>query len=410
MSIKALASAVGLILVSTQATAQVAPQEDPFEAFESGANLKSPNDSVIIPIVGAMESTGIIAGTVASKTGVGQADTQLVGFGAYSVNDSYIAFLGYYNFALSERWRMDISGLQAEFMDSTFYVDPVSGDASPADSGQPVDASYIQQDWFITFRYLLSEDHAAQSRLALHGGLPVDPEPIASTTFEVEPFYRAREVRARQGDNVHGKTLGISATLDRDTRDFWPSPSQGHHAYLKVDRDWGSDQRASYTRWEAQYSHYLDLGLSRWARQQTLALTAYLSDIPTWRKDDPSRQPDWFAQSVLGGSERLRGYGDERFNDRSALYYGAEYRAIPNWQPQNRLPFFNRYDFPWWQIAVFAELGNVEDRLALDDLHDGMKWSAGFGFRFFIERMVARADFGFSNEESLFHFTVNQPF
>ncbi|MBY5991461.1 BamA/TamA family outer membrane protein [Ferrimonas balearica] len=388
----------------------------PLSADDAGVEIFEPTppvdskDSVVIPIVGAMDSTGMIAGAVASVTGVGQPHAQLVGFGAYSVNDSYITFLGYYNYALSERWTLDASALQAEFTDSTFYLDQMFANPVGGQMDTALDASYLQRDLYLTFRYLLGQDEEAASRLQLSSGLPVAPERIARTVVEFEPFYQTRDLRTAQSDNIEGKTYGLSATLDRDTRDFWPSPSRGYHSYAKVLRDWGGSERAAYTRWEAQYTHYLDLGQTAWARQQTLALTGYLSDIPTWDKASPWRQPDWFAQSVLGGSERLRGFGNDRFNDRSALFYGVEYRTIPQWQPQSRIPFFNRYDFPWWQFALFAELGKVESRFDLGDLHSEMEWSAGFGLRFFIERMVARADFGFSGEESLFHFTVNQAF
>ncbi|MBY6185353.1 hypothetical protein KUV89_01675 [Marinobacter hydrocarbonoclasticus] len=399
------ASVMAALLISVGAVADdVGP-----EIFESGSESPA-SDTVVIPIVGAMESTGLIGGTVAAITGVGQPGAQLVGFGAYSVNDSYIAFMGYYNLSIFGRWTLDISGLQAEFMDSTFYPDSLAAGGLSSSLGEPLEASYLQQDAYLTLRYPISFDEDAASRQQYLNGLPIQPQSIAKTTVEIEPFYRAREVRAHQAANIEGKTYGVSLILDRDTRDFWPSPSRGYHAYSKLDRDWGNQERAAYSRWEAQYTHYLDLGGQSWSRQQTLALTGYLSDIPTWRTDDANRQPDWFAQSVLGGSERLRGYGDDRFTDRSALYYGAEYRAIPNWQPQNRIPFFNRYDFPWWQIALFAEVGKTANRFDFSELHRSMEWSAGFGLRFYIERMIARADFGFSNENSLFHFTVNQPF
>lgn len=397
------------VLILSSLTPLLNAEEVGIEILEPSATADE-KGVVVIPIVGAMESTGAIAGTVVSVTGVGQPAAQLVGFGAYSVNDSYITFLGYYNFALSERWAMDIQGLQAEFMDSELFLDPVSTGSLLVDEDEPLDGSYLQRDWYLTIRYLISQDTESAARLRLHDGLPVQPERGERTVFEIEPFYRTRDVRSSETDNIEGETYGVSFILDRDTRDFSPSPSRGYHTYAKLHRDWGSSDRAAYTKWEAQYSHYLDLGRSSRSKQRTLALTAYLSDIPTWRNDDPNRQPDWFAQSVLGGQQRLRGYDNDRFSDRSALFYGVEYRTVPKWQPQTTMPYINRYDFPWWQFALFAEMGKVESRFDLGDLHKDMEWSAGFGVRVFIEGIVARADIGFSDEDNILRFTVNQAF
>ncbi|QLE84145.1 BamA/TamA family outer membrane protein [Shewanella sp. Scap07] len=358
-------------------------------------------ETVIIPIIGAMESTGLLAGSVVAVTGLGQPQAQAVGFGAYSVNNSYISYLGYFNYALSARWTFDISALQADFTDTEMYLGEQPDD--PIDV--PGDASYLQRDWQMTFRYLINQTPAKPVN-TITG---VQAQPV-TRVLEVEPFYKSREFRSDNVANVAGETYGISVTLDQDARDYTPSPSRGYHSYAKVLRDWGGSERASYTRWEVQHSQYFDLGSNRINQQQTLSLTGYLSDIPTWQNDKAHRQPDWFAQSVLGGPDRMRGYGDNYMHDRSALFYGAELRMIPKWQPQSRVPVLSRYDFPWWQTAVFAELGNVSDKLDFSALHNNMKWSAGVGIRVFIENIIARADFGFSKDDSIFRFTVNQPF
>ncbi|WP_406610530.1 hypothetical protein [Agarivorans sp. JK6] len=378
--------------------------EDRIDVYDVQA-VENVTETVVIPIIGAMDSTGLLAGSVVTVTGVGQPQAQVVGFGAYSVNNSYISYLGYFNLGLTERWTMDISGLQAEFMDTQMFIGERPDD--PIDV--PNDASYLQRDWLLTFRYLLSESHQQAYKAPLLG-LPTTHEYTARTVFEVEPFYRSRDFRSDYVSNVEGRTAGVQFTLDHDARNYAPSPNAGHHSYARLIRDWGNAERASYTRLEAQQVNYFDLGNTSWTRQQSLSLTAYISDIPTWDKNDPNSQPAWFAQSVLGGGDRMRGYADDYFNDRSALFYAAEYRMIPSWQPQTSAPFIRNYNFPWWQFAVFAEMGKVEDQLDIAKLHQNMNWSAGFGARIFIENIVARADLGFSKDDSIFRFTVNQPF
>ncbi|MGI9248979.1 MAG: hypothetical protein ACR2QI_08170, partial [Woeseiaceae bacterium] len=207
---KTLTGALILSLLSPMLSAE----EVGIEVFEPVADADK-KDVVVIPIVGAMESTGVIAGAVVSASGVGKPGAQLVGFGGYSVNDSYIAFLGYYNFALSERWTMDIAGLQAEFMDSDLYLDQASVGLLPVNEDEPLDGSYLQRDWYLTFRYLISQDTAAASRLRIHEGLPLKPERGSRTVFEIEPFYRTRDIRSNEVDNVEGETYGVSFILDR---------------------------------------------------------------------------------------------------------------------------------------------------------------------------------------------------
>ncbi len=338
---------------------------------------------VIIPVAAALSSTGVMGGAVVSVPHIGQSNTQLVGFGAYSVNDSYITYLGYFNYALTPNWSIDVSMLQAEFMDS-----PLTGNTGCVDGDK---AAYLQRDWYLTLRRSL-------------------PTLSARTDFELEPFYKTRDIRSSYTAGEHGKSYGVSSGIVQDTRDNQASPGNGYLATGRVLRDWGGAKRAAYTRWEAQYARYFDLGKSALFRQQTLALSAYLSDIPTWRNHDGASQPDWFAQSVLGGSERMRGYEDDYFHSRSAVHYAAEYRVIPQWQPQSHIPLVNRYQFPWWQVALFAELGDVAPHFSLQELHRGLKWSAGFGVRVFVENIVARADFAFSDVDTLFRFAVNQPF
>ncbi|WP_026959055.1 BamA/TamA family outer membrane protein [Aliagarivorans taiwanensis] len=342
---------------------------------------------VVIPVAAALKSTGMMGGAVVSVPHIGQANTQLVGFGAYSVNDSYITYLGYFNFALTRDWSIDVSMLQAEFMDSPLQGSTDSVDASKAE----YPAAYLERDWYLTLRRNL-------------------PTLRARTDFEFEPFYKTRDIRSNSTAGEHGKSYGVSAGLVQDTRDNQASPGNGYLATGKVLRDWGGAERAAYTRWEAQYARYLDLGGSALFKQQTLALSAYLSDIPTWSNHNTASQPDWFAQSVLGGSERMRGYEDDYFHSRSAVHYAAEYRVIPQWQPQSQIPLVNRYQFPWWQVALFAELGDVAPHFSLEELHSDLKWSAGFGVRVFVENIVARADFAFSDVDTLFRFAVNQPF
>ena len=69
--------------------------------------------------------------------------------------------------------------------------------------------------------------------------------------------------------------------------------------------------------------------------------------------------PPYFEGARLGGLYRMRGYRHNRFHDKSAIYYSAEYRFIPNRSPLNQLDKLGWFNFNWWQFVAFAEVGRV---------------------------------------------------
>lgn len=419
---------MGLVLVSTLVRPAWAeePQSQNSEAAPtaSSSTARPEGRSAAVPFIFTTSSMGFSVGAAASLQGVLQERSQLVAVGTYSENDSYVAFLGAYNlhFGDSGRWFVDLQAFDARMRETNVYIDGNPNFDTPAGSHGSSGENMVlgeesQRDFYATLRYVLpfgAGEHSPQRRARLVAGIPVAPEKGeqvgAYTSVEFEPFYRERTVEGFDGQFQKDKTQGVSLKLDHDARDFIPSPSRGYRFEAQLHRDFGSGERSSYTKWEAQYSHYLNFGASNWSKQQVLALTAYTSDVPTWDSGAEGHRPPWFAESTLGGWNRLRGYQSGRFHDRSAVFYGAEYRAIPRWQPQGAIPFIDRYYFPWWQLAIYGEVGRVHDSYDLSELHKEMDWTVGFGVRMWVENVVARVDWGFSEEESQLRVVVNQPF
>ena len=121
-------------------------------------------------------------------------------------------------------------------------------------------------------------------------------------------------------------------------------------------------------------------------------------------------RPPYYDGSALGGFDRMRAYPDHRFNDRSAVYYAVEYRAIPHWNPLSRLSFAGIPKIDWWQWALFAEAGRVASAFDLSELHGDMKTDAGFGVRAYSQGIVGRLDFAFSEEGSAIRAMIGHPF
>ena len=107
----------------------------------------------------------------------------------------------------------------------------------------------------------------------------------------------------------------------------------------------------------------------------------------------------------------MRAYPFYRFNERSAVYYGLEYRYIPQWNPWKEIGWLDRWlEIDWWQIVPFAEAGRVAPNWDLGTLHEDMKWDAGVGIRFMAKKSVVRIDWAASEESSSVWVMFQQPF
>ena len=71
-------------------------------------------------------------------------------------------------------------------------------------------------------------------------------------------------------------------------------------------------------------------------------------------------RPPSFAGATLGGLWKMRGYPTQRFSDKSGIYYGAEYRLIPEWNPFKHCTWLQQHlGVQWIQFAPFVEAGRV---------------------------------------------------
>ena len=123
-----------------------------------------------------------------------------------------------------------------------------------------------------------------------------------------------------------------------------------------------------------------------------------------------SHRPPYYAGPSLGGFFRMRGYPRFRFNDRSAIYYGAEYRYTPQWQPLREIRFLKFLEIDWWQLVPFFEVGRVAGRWDLGELHSDMKVDGGIGLRIMARKTVLRLDVGISGESWGAWAMVGHPF
>jgi hypothetical protein len=246
------------------------------------------------------------------------------------------------------------------------------------------------------------------------GGESWNPFVSGLTYFQVQPFYRLQQV---DGDDVNEsvKTNGLKLSLFRDNRDFKPNPSKGSGLRLNFQRDFGLlDSTNSWTVLDGEVDKYFSLGKSDWFRQRVLAFDFWTAYSPTWEEksnEEIENGAPSFAGATLGGLWRLRGYPSQRFSDKAAIYYAAEMRFIPRWNPFDGWPWLQKYlGVQWLQFVPFAEIGRVAPVWNVKRLHESMKWDAGLGVRFWAKGLVARIDTAVSDEGFGIQMMVAQPF
>lgn len=266
------------------------------------------------------------------------------------------------------------------------------------------------------------------SRLTLRDGLVIagardtsvwNPLRNGYTLVGLKPFYRRQDVETDEAGDRDIATSGAEFLLRYENTDFHENPSRGSSQQIRYSRDWG--ELGSTAPWETvdiQASKYIPLGEGRRSRQRVLALSFWLIDTPSWDDVDtengepvPHRPPS-YAGATLGGTERMRGYSEGRFNDRSAVYYAAEYRHIPDWNPLRNFGWLNRRNakVQWLQYVAGVEAGRVADEFDLGELHSDLKVAGIIGLRAMVNTLVVRADFGITDEGGAVQMTIDQPF
>ena len=246
------------------------------------------------------------------------------------------------------------------------------------------------------------------------GGTSLNPLKSGLSYLEMRPFYRSQQI---DGDDVDEttKTNGLDFSAFWDNRDFYANPSKGFGLRGKASRDFGwFDSSDSWTNVEGELDVYIPFQLGDWLRQGVIALDYWTSFSSTWDEQPDGtvdNRPPSYAGSTLGGLWRLRGYPSQRFNDKAAVYYAAELRLIPRWNPFKHWDWIQKYvGIQWLQFVPFVEIGRVAPSWNIETLHSDMKWSAGLGLRAWAKGIVARIDFAASEEDFKVQMMVAQPF
>ena len=303
-----------------------------------------------------------------------------------------------------------------------------------AGSNGSSDNNYVQGDGsdlyaYLTFKYELPlgavRDNPIPTQVVdrgmlvsgATGGKTWNPLKDGITEIQLQPFSRQQTVNSADVTTDQIRTTGLTTALVYDNRDFEPNPSHGSYERIGLSRDFGvPDSTTTWSEAEAEYDKFMSLGATEHLRQQVLAFSFWTAEALSWQEKDTAtgiiieHQPPNYAGAKLGGLYRMRGYPSSRFSDKAAIYYCAEYRVIPNWNPLNGIPYVKKLDSDWIQGVVFFETGRVAPEWSITTLHSQMKWDAGVGMRVMVKRLVGRLDLAYSEEGIGVQMMVGQSF
>ncbi len=392
------------------------------------------NDPTILSIpYGFYEDNfGAAVGYVYAKTNYPQRNSMVLGTLMAGTKGSVLGFVMGRNLPFPGNARMfvDPTMSAAYFGENDVYFDgnPIFQSPRPGinDSSKNnfVRGEGIDIDLRLKFKYVLPIGHGRDEiiphyrfdRGLLVGGATgarsVNPLKSGRTTFSVTPFYRNLQVNGADIDETL-KTAGFDFSAHWDNRDYPSNPTRGQAIALEFNLDPGLlDDRWDVIQLELE--HYLDLGRSGRFRQRTIALDFWTAHSLSWKElasGEIINRPPAYTGATLGGQWRMRGYPTQRFNDRSAIYYSAELRLTPEWNPFDSSSWLQKHaNVDWLQFAPFVEVGRVASKWSLSEFHKDMNFNAGLGIRARIRGVIARVDTAVSDEGVEIQLMIGMPF
>ena len=419
-------------------------------SLEAATITKDTNDNnkskfyMIIPYALSTESTGVIAGVAGIWSGYGQKQmsivtTAYVGMETEVQNTlenstknkarAYAGVIGIRNYQpyFLERMYISFLGSYAYYPNQALYIE-----GENSSSHDDVLRTQGYNNWYnMTFSYALPMGEYKNSSTItydLDRGLPVGredkgggvPFTTGTTIVELIPFYN-RWTADKLTQEPAWTTLGLRLRVEHDNTDYMKSPSRGYSFDMKYSQDFGNlNSTQSWNTFEASYTQFVEIPHASWMRQNVIALNFWSAYSPSWKNGkyydknskyiNANRPPPWEG-ARLGGFYRMRGYASNRFNDKAALYYGAEYRFIPNFNPLNKKEnTWMPIGIDWFQGVLFAEAGRVAPEYNIGELHTDMKYDVGMSLRALAAKVPIRFEFAYGGEGSSMWMMVGQTF
>ncbi len=395
-------------------------------------------DIVYIPYVFSTDSTGFAGGVGVIKQGFLQPQTTLVATVFYGAEQDIITngqketanfsggFLLFSNYKLpfTNRLFFSMYGMKSYFPKAKLYFNGENN----SDQDHALVSSGASDFLYTTFSYVLPigegvdnpeglynlKNGFAMGREGYGGGAPFV---TGRTSLGIKTFYSHDEYENyTEAPLSEWDSSGLRFFMQHENTDYDLNPSRGYQFQVQYSKDFGEgDSLQSWDFLEAKYNHYFNLPTFSWSQQNVLALSAWTGYSFSWDSDNTygntnidAHRPPPQEGARLGGFNRMRGYGNNRFSDKAAFYASAEYRAILNYNPFRT----NKYipvAIDWFQVVPFVEVGRVNDTYNFDLLSD-MKYDVGISLRAMAAEIPVRIDVAYGDEGTNFWVMVYQPF
>ncbi|MCB2225076.1 MAG: BamA/TamA family outer membrane protein [Desulfarculaceae bacterium] len=388
-----------------------------------------------LPYAFYSETYSVAGGVAGGGTGYYQEQMAFFAAGLGSTNAS---FAGYFYLVDMQAPIFKRLFITADFSDGYFTNQRLYAQGNPkyrfqqAGSNSSNKEDYLQgKGWYSWYdlvgKYVLplgAGRNKAIQRYWLKGGLLAEGgsggdvwNPLVTGVSQIRfrLFGQHMSVDGDDGD-YSSRTNGMEAMFMYDNRDYPGNPSKGSFQSFLISHDFGwFDSTGSWNNVELDLRKYFSLGTDSWFKQRVLALDFWTAYSDSWQSHETpdgivvdDRTPPNFGPT-LGGFYRMRGYPQNRFSDKAAMYYGAEVRLTARANPLGEISWLKFADVDWMQLVLFGELGRVSDDYRLDDFVSDLKWDAGVGLRFMAQKVVLRLDMGYSDEGAAVWAMVGHP-
>lgn len=391
-------------------------------------NLTQGKETLILPYAFASDSMGTTLGVGSLAKGYGQDQLLIAGtvFGSFDEARGFIA--GFWDLRVPYIKRMFLTayGSYGHYPRQKAYSiapRPQSSNGSPAGSNDSDKDDYFEtsgeDNWSeLKLEYVLplgSMRQQAQAEYHLTNGILTkgstggetwNPLKGGISVISLGQSNRYQNYDSEFNDSLYGEVHPFQISYLYNNTDFPTNPSRGSSQWFSYSYDAFSDTNTGdWTFVEFETSKYFDLGPSPSSRQRIIALNFWTGVSPSWStkiEDDGSEsavnKPPFFEGARLGGFYRMRGYPNNRFNDRAVIYTAGEYRHTLKWNPIKDVSWLRWLKSDWFQLVAFAEGGRVAEDYDFSELTTDWKIDAGAGLRAMLAGAVVRLDIAHSDE------------
>lgn len=432
-----ITAVIGSMLLATESQARPEASTKFSVIREENKNLT--RETLILPYAFPSESMGTTGGVGAMAKGYYQ-DQLLFGATVYgSVDDAYGIMGGMWDYRVpfAERLFFTAFGAYSYYPRQRAYTQksrpPSDSTPPPAGSNNSSENSYAEEkgedNWLeLKIEYVLPMGSMKDTGIAEYylkdgilekgasGGSAWNPLDSGISVLLLGQTSRYQSFEAEPA-TVSGDTFPFTFGYLYNNTDFPSNPTVGSSQYIAYTKDFSDSTTGSWDFLEFEASKYFDLGPTKYSRQQVLALNFWTGSSLSWTEStSPDGQstvenkPPYFEGARLGGFYRMRGFPNNRFNDRAVIYGTAEYRYTLKWNPVADVSWLRWLKLDWFQLVPFVEVGRVAGDYDLSELLSDMKVDAGLGIRSMMAGGGVRFDMAVSEEGGTAWVMFNHPF